>query len=254
MDPTSGMPAFRQVAAELRGKIAAGEFGHGGRLPSERELVETYRVSRPTIREAVNLLRAEGLVVVEHGRGVFVRSAVDVHRRDAVSRLSRTARAAGQGAFLADAAAEGFTPSTSVEVRFEQADDRVAGILRVSPGEEVTVRDRILYADGIAVQLSVSRLSRYATRGTAIEEPDAGPGGTYARLEDAGDRIGRFTETVGARMPTPAEASRLRITPGVPVLTVTRVAHRQDGFPLEMNDIVLPADRYETTYTWDTSK
>lgn len=243
------MPAFRQVAADLREKITAGAYAPGEQLPSERDLVDSYGVSRPTIREAVNLLRSEGLVTAEHGRGVFVRPPASI-QRVARTRLSREARERNRGAFLADAAARGFTPSTSVKIRFEQADARAAAHLAVDEGTEVTVRDRVMRADGLVVQLAVSRLPRQLTRDTAIEQVDTGPGGAYARLEEAGHRIGSFAEHVGARMPTPDEASLMQLAVGVPVITVTRVAFGEDGTPLEMNDMVMAADRYELSYEW----
>ncbi|MEC3974698.1 GntR family transcriptional regulator [Amycolatopsis sp. H20-H5] len=249
VDRTSGVPAFRQVAADLRAKISAGQYAPGVRLPSERELVDTYGVSRPTVREAVNLLRLEGVVDVEHGRGVFVRPPSNIHRL-ARSRLSREARERNQGAFLAEAAAQGFTASSNVKVRFEQADARAAGYLAVDPGTEVTVRDRVMRANGLVAQLAVSRLPRSITRDTAIEKVDTGPGGAYARLEEAGHVIGSFVEHVGARMPTPDEMTLLQLPDGVPVVAVTRVAYRADGVPLEMNDIVLPANLYELSYEW----
>lgn len=248
IDRTSGVPAFRQVAADLREKITSGEYAPGQRLPSERELVDAYQVSRPTIRDAINLLRTEGVVAAEHGRGVFVRPSGTIQRL-ARARLSRKARGENKGAFLADAATQGFTPTTTVEVRFEPAGDRAA-VLNVDPGDEVTVRDRVMRADDAVVQLAVSRLPRVFTRGTAIEQDDTGPGGVYARLEDAGHTIGRYAEEVASRMPTPEEASALQLAQGVPVITVTRVAYRQDGTPLEVNDMTLPADRYSLTYEW----
>ncbi|EIE98251.1 GntR family transcriptional regulator [Saccharomonospora glauca] len=249
VDKTSGIPLHRQVAADLRGRITAGEYAPGDKLPSERAMTETYGVSRLTIREALGILRAEGVIVAEHGRGVFVRPSATIQRL-ARSRLSREARAANKGAFLADAAAQGFTPGSSVRVRFEPADERVAKHLGIQVGDEVTVRDRVMRADGFPVQLAVSRLPRTFTRGTAIEEVDTGTGGVYARLEDAGHLIGHYAEHVGSRMPTPEEASTLRLGQGVPVITVMRVAYREDGTPLEMNDMVLPADRYELSYEW----
>ncbi|MDT8915425.1 GntR family transcriptional regulator [Amycolatopsis sp. PS_44_ISF1] len=249
VDRTSGMPAFRQVAADLRAKITAGHHAPGDRLPSERELVEVYHASRPTIRAAVEMLRTEGLVTAEHGRGVFVRATPSI-RRLARSRLSREARERNRGAFLADASAAGFTPSTSTEIRFEPAGPRVARHLAVEEGTEITVRDRVMRADGLAVQLAVSRLPRELTRGTAIEAADTGPGGTYARLEERGHRLGSFAEHVGARMPAPDEASLLQLAEGVPVVTVTRVAYGADGTPLEVNEMVLAADRYELSYEW----
>lgn len=249
VDRKSGIPAFRQVAADLREKITAGRYSPGDRLPSEREMVETYGVSRPTIRDAVDMLRAEGLVTSEHGRGVFVRPPASI-QRIARSRLSREARAKNRGAFLADAATRGFTPSSSVKIRFEEADARAAQHLAIDEGAEVTVRDRVMRADGLVVQLAVSRLPRELTRGTAIEDVNTGPGGAYARLEDAGHRLGSFVEHVGARMPTPDEASLMQLAEGVPVVTVTRVAYGEDGTPLEMNDMILSADRYELSYEW----
>jgi GntR family transcriptional regulator len=249
VDRQSGVPAFRQVAADLREKISAGQYAPGDQLPSERELVETYGVSRPTIRDAVNMLRTEGIVTAEHGRGVFVRPPTTIHRLSR-SRLSREARERNQGAFLADASTRGFTPSSSVKVSFEAATQRVADYLSIDPGAEVTVRDRVMRANGLVVQLAVSRLPRGFTRGTAIEQVDTGRGGAYARLEEAGHIIGSFVEHVGARMPNPIEASALQLGSGVPVVTVTRVAYRADGVPLEVNDMVLPADRYELSYEW----
>jgi GntR family transcriptional regulator len=137
-----------------------------------------------------------------------------------------------------------------VKIRFEEADQRVADYLRIDPGAEVTVRDRVMRANGLVVQLAVSQLPRAFTRDTAIEQVDTGPGGAYARLEDAGHPIGSFVEHVGARMPTPDEATALQLTGGTPVVTITRVAYQDDGTPLEVNDMVLPADRYEVSYEW----
>lgn len=62
----------RMVAHRLRRAIRAGEYKVGDRLPSQRELATTYRVAQNTAREALRLLAEEGLVVAQHGRGVFV--------------------------------------------------------------------------------------------------------------------------------------------------------------------------------------
>ncbi|MBK1788798.1 GntR family transcriptional regulator [Prauserella cavernicola] len=249
MDKSSGVPLHRQVASDLREKITAGTFAPGEQLPAEPALMDSYGVSRHTIREAIRLLRTDGLLVSEHGKDVFVRPPAQIQRL-ARSRLSRAARAENRGAFLADAAAKGFTPSSSVRVRFEPADERAASILDIDVGTEITVRDRVMRANGLVVQLAVSRLSRQYTRDTAIEQVDTGEGGAYARLEEAGHLIGSYVENVGARMPTPDETSQLELGPGIPVVTVTRVAYREDGTPLEMNDMTLPANRYELSYEW----
>ncbi|GGM74996.1 transcriptional regulator [Longimycelium tulufanense] len=248
IDRSSGVPAYRQVAADLREKIKSGNLSPGTQLPSERELVESYGVSRVTVRDAVGLLRSEGVVTVEHGRGVFVRPPTTVQRLSR-SRLSRAARDANQGMFLGDAAQGGFTPSVTVRIRFEPADEATAQSLEIEDGTEVTVRDRVMRADGLPVQLAISRLPRDVTRqAPAVEQVETGQGGAYARLEEAGFRLGHFNETVTARMPTPDEASLLQLASGVPVIVVTRIAYTVDGKPVEVNDMILSADRYELSY------
>jgi GntR family transcriptional regulator len=75
IDKADDRPPYRQIAAALREAIAAGRLAPGDRLPSESELVTRYDVARMTARQAIQELKTEGLVVSEHGRGVFVRSA-----------------------------------------------------------------------------------------------------------------------------------------------------------------------------------
>jgi DNA-binding FadR family transcriptional regulator len=55
---------YQDVARQLAEKINAGEFPDGSRLPSERELAETFGASRTSIREALLSLRSSGLVSV----------------------------------------------------------------------------------------------------------------------------------------------------------------------------------------------
>ncbi len=65
---------YEQVAEALAARIAAGEPKVGERLPSERDLAQTFGVSRPTVREAVIALELDGLVEVKMGSGVYVRA------------------------------------------------------------------------------------------------------------------------------------------------------------------------------------
>ena len=67
-------PSYVQVADDLRSAIEKGEYQPGQRLPSGRTLAETYRVALNTAQRAVDLLKAEGVLVSYPPRGVFVRS------------------------------------------------------------------------------------------------------------------------------------------------------------------------------------
>jgi DNA-binding FadR family transcriptional regulator len=63
---------YRQIAEQLRGLIALGEFAAGTRLPAERDLARQLGVSRPSVREALIALEVEGWVEVRTGSGIYV--------------------------------------------------------------------------------------------------------------------------------------------------------------------------------------
>ncbi|MFC5746319.1 FadR/GntR family transcriptional regulator [Actinomadura rugatobispora] len=68
----------QQIADEIRSMIVSGELGEGDSLGREPELVERFGVSRPSLREALRLLEADGLITVVRG----VHGGVIVHRPD----------------------------------------------------------------------------------------------------------------------------------------------------------------------------
>lgn len=63
---------YQQVANTIAESIREGQYLPGQRLPSERDLAEDYKVSRPTVREAMIALEIRGLVEARHGSGVYV--------------------------------------------------------------------------------------------------------------------------------------------------------------------------------------
>ena len=75
-----------------------------------------------------------------------------------------------------------------------------------------------------------------------------GPGGIYARLEDAGHVLDHFVEEVTARMPSAEERRRLELPDGVPVLVVVRTAYDTTGRPVEVCDTVKASPAYVLEY------
>jgi DNA-binding GntR family transcriptional regulator len=80
VDPWDPTPPYRQIAAALRGEIEAGRYAPGDRLPSEKDLSQTYGVARETARRAVAALRESGHAVTLPGRGSFVPPDYRDHR------------------------------------------------------------------------------------------------------------------------------------------------------------------------------
>lgn len=62
------------VALGIAEKISSGEYSVGDQIPVESRLMDSYNVSRSVVREAIALLRSEGLLVSRQGKGVFVAS------------------------------------------------------------------------------------------------------------------------------------------------------------------------------------
>lgn len=65
-------PLCRRLANEIRTGIESGRYPPESQLPSETALETQYGTSRPTVRQALATLKAEGLIRVEHGKGSFV--------------------------------------------------------------------------------------------------------------------------------------------------------------------------------------
>ncbi|MBI3962513.1 MAG: GntR family transcriptional regulator, partial [Deinococcus sp.] len=71
----SVIPLYYQLKELLRERIEAGEWEPGNQIPTEEELCERYKVSRITVREAIQGLVSEGLLYRQQGRGTFVAKA-----------------------------------------------------------------------------------------------------------------------------------------------------------------------------------
>jgi GntR family transcriptional repressor for pyruvate dehydrogenase complex len=78
-----------QIADQIRSSILSGEFTPGDKLPPERELAEMFGVSRPSVREALNVLASSGLVQSYQGGGTVVMSLVDTTGTNTLSELIR---------------------------------------------------------------------------------------------------------------------------------------------------------------------
>jgi GntR family transcriptional regulator len=75
LNPQSAEPLYKQLATELASRIADGDYAPGECIPSEPELARKYKIGRPTVRQATDLLVQRGLVERRRGAGTFVMNA-----------------------------------------------------------------------------------------------------------------------------------------------------------------------------------
>ena len=96
------MRLYRRVAGDLVAAIRSGRYKAGDRLPAERDLAFEYNVSRPTVREAIITLEAQGVVAVRLGSGAYV---LDAPHADSATRFGITAFELTEARLLVEAEA-----------------------------------------------------------------------------------------------------------------------------------------------------
>ncbi|MGW7354015.1 GntR family transcriptional regulator [Streptomyces sp. NPDC054784] len=243
------LPKYQRIAAELRAAIESGRYGPGDRLPGENQLRETHQVALMTARQALDVLKNEGLAESRKGKGVFVRSFRPIRRRG-VQRLARDVWNAGESVWSDDGAdrdlvVDGLWVGGTVAV------EPVARVLGLAPGAAVCTRRRRFVLDGKPVLLSVSHLPAELVAGSPITREDTGPGGTYARLAELGHAPVRFREEIRCRMPNAVESERLALSSGTPVVRICRTAFDGAGRAVEFNEMTLDASAYVLEYDFD---
>ncbi|MEU4213061.1 GntR family transcriptional regulator [Streptomyces sp. NPDC026206] len=231
---------YQQVAAEIRNAIAVGEFPPGAPLPSEAQLIDRYKVSRPTVRNAISALRSEGLIEVIHGKGSYVR-ALPTPRLTIEQTISQEA-----GAYVLGHAWERVEePAT-----YRSTTTAITGpLLELPEGEAVFGTDRLL-VDSASGTRALHRLIVpfcVAEGSPLADAPDAEPEQIYALLAEAGHEL-FWTETVRARMPQPDERTTLDIPEATPVMHSARITHGDATGPLILEELRTSASRAQLTY------
>ena len=135
-----------------------------------------------------------------------------------------------------------------IKVTEERPPPEVADRLDLGSEGRAVVRSRRYLLDGRPVETAVSYIPADLAEGTPIADPNPGPGGIYARLEEQGHTLGRFTEDVAARMPAPEERRALKLASGVPVFRLVRTAYDLDGRAVEVCDTIMAADACLLSY------
>lgn len=233
------MPSRRHgIASDLRDRITTGQLKPGDRLPSEAQLAAQYKVSTATLRSALAVLQGEGLVEKLHGKGNFVR------------------RSFRRITYIGGGYARDLHPAldTALHITVRTAKIRAHGhltaLLRVSAGSPLTEFLCLSYEEAESPH-SLARIYIPHDLAPAAVLNDPRPheeaSASFAALHPTSAEV---RETVNARLPTPEEASTLRISTALAVLAITRVtADDTTGRVVEAALLVLPGDRADAVFT-----
>ncbi|MBD0691107.1 GntR family transcriptional regulator [Streptomyces sp. CBMA123] len=247
---TAQSPKYQRLAADLRRRIAEGEFTTDAALPVESELERQYGVARNTVRLAVDVLVNEGRLVRLQGKGTYLREHPVLDHRaygPTLPPAPRDCLAAPSTVYLGEAAEAGRELSTDFEMMIVRARVDIAERLGLRPGEAIVVRRQLRLLDREPYSIEESHYRAGLAAGTPLMEPDPVDGGDEAVLATLGrTEIGAVDHLV-ARMPGPEEAQWFQGGPGVPLMVQTRVTYDRRG-PVRVIETRYSADRSRLVY------
>ncbi|MEV4078363.1 GntR family transcriptional regulator [Nonomuraea fuscirosea] len=252
-------PLYLRVADDLRDFIRRGLPRKGksaGQLDGEHELARQYDCSVGTIRAALKVLQDEGLITRTPGRtGTRVIMPVDpgVKRvRRGQERLQGRRDDSGLHQFMTFD-----VPQGKIKVINFKSGIRLAGVNEpVLMGCFGSIRNLIYrertYTTEVGERLYSATnflpLHLFSDKGESVLAQDTGEGGVWARLADAGHKVGEAVEYIDTRMPTEQERRDLQIDLEIPVFVVYRVAEDNRHRVVDLAMIVLPGDRWRLHY------
>ncbi|MFF4922173.1 GntR family transcriptional regulator [Kitasatospora sp. NPDC001261] len=247
---TAQSPKYQRLAADLRRRIAEGEFTADAALPVESELERQYGVARNTVRLAVDVLVNEGRLVRLQGKGTYLREHPVLDHRaygPGLTPAPRDCLAAPSDVYLGEAAEAGRELGTDFEMMIVRARVDIAERLGLRPGEAIVVRRQLRLLDREPYSIEESHYRAGLAAGSPLMEPDPVEGGDEAVLATLGrTEIGAVDHLV-ARMPGPEEAQWFQGGPGVPLMVQTRVTYDRRG-PVRVIETRYSADRSRLVY------
>jgi GntR family transcriptional regulator len=240
--------AYRVIAGDLRAAILRGDYRPGDTIPTRTELMATYGVSTTTVRQAIAVLRVEGLVAPIRRRGTIVRDRTPV--RLSMARHTDVLTGPGDRGPWETACAQLGVPGRTEIVTVDQrpAGERVAGRLGIPEGALVVYRLQHMYAGEQVGQLQETWLPLDLVEGTPLAGVGKVVGGVYRALAAIGHPPLSAQESVTSRMPTREEAETLSLDLGSPILAIDRTTRGRDGHPLALAHAVIAGDRAQLHY------
>lgn len=236
LDRESGVPLHAQIHQELSERIKDEDLSAGSAFPSERELADSYGVSRMTVRQALTSLRQEGLIYNERGVGTFVsKRKLDVHTRNL-------------GGFSEEMRRRGMNPSSKLLLlKPEIANSQTAENLGIEPGADVFHLERLRLANEMPMAFETAYLPVKIC--PKLDKFNLEKQSLYEILQrEFGVELHHAEEILEADCATTQQAKILGVKTNAPLLIVNRVVFTETNNAIEAVRTIYRADRYRATF------
>lgn len=229
----SGVPPYIQIAERIREAIQSGLLQPNDQLPSEKNLAETFHVSRTTVRAALDTLAEEGRIYKVHGVGTFV---AEPRPEGAPNRL--------RGFYEEMTSAGHLVTSNILSATEEEADDETAEALRIEKGELVYKIERLRYVDAEPMVLSYEHIPAALVPELLTDLSSGHIESLYAYLDRKGLCTRRALLQYSATTVPERISNLLYIQRQAPVLLEKRISMTIDNKPILFSLSYFRADRY----------
>lgn len=215
------LPLYHQLYRALRAQLDAGELSPGDRLPTEKELAETFACSLVTVRRALDELVREGAITRTRGKGTFV-SAVRIDRQ--LNQLT---------SFTDEMSILGMPHETRMlRAQIVEASKSTSERLSITEGMSVYAIERLRVAGNEPLLIEHVFLPAHLFPG--LLTIDLANTSLYSHLRERyGIELVSGHQTVEPALPSPREARLLEQDRSQPVLLLKLVSYTPDGKPIE---------------------
>lgn len=224
-------PLYMNIYDDILFKIKKGSFSENSPLPSERELILNYNVSRSTVRKALNILQMNGFIYKIHGQGTFIKP--QVFEQPLYNFYS----------FTDELKKDNITIRNSI-LSYEQfqLDSSLSSKLNKSKGEVFHKIVRLRSAKNYPLMIEITYLpkNRFFNINTDILEEKSLYSYLFSKYSLSVDKA---TETFRPIIPNSQECSLLKITSKIPCILLERFSYEENEL-VEYTQSIVRGDKY----------
>jgi GntR family transcriptional regulator len=225
------VPIYYQISEYFRELISQVELKPGDKLPPEQELCEIFKVSRMTVRKALDILARDGLVSRENGKGTFVQKKRYVENLLMVTSFDNTIKSQ-----------DSLASAKLLEIQKVPANEQLAKKLKIQPDTEVYQIARIRYADSTPIGLQTYYLPVAFCRG--LHEQDLTQSIQALLTEKYGYQFVKVQTWFEAVPANEFQANCLEVSEKFPLLKKRVILFHSDGRPIEYLRVLYRSDLY----------
>jgi GntR family transcriptional regulator len=228
------IPLYIQLSGIIRKDIDKGKYKSGERIPTEAELIKRYNVSRITVRNALDDLARDGILIRKRGKGTFVADSKLIRDISGIQSFTQTCIKAG------------IVPGAKViKCLLENACKEDIASFNLSEGAKVMAVERIRSADKIPVSFEVSR---FPEEFSFLLHENLNDSSMFKILEDKYNiKLSSTNKFIELAYATRELAVYLNLKENHPLILISALSYNENGRALHRSMQYIVGDKIKLT-------